>query len=237
MERRLPRCREAGVEAPSGLDRTGRVPADGSEVALQCSRHRGAASVACWRTPAWTSRCASGEIVGLIGTNGAGKSTLMNAIGGFVDGDRARSSCSATELHGTSSAARARLGLGRTFQSARLFPELTVRETVQVALEARGRTSLLEVALFSPRASGPSEGRGPSPTSSSTSSASVATPTSRVSAAVDRNPPHRRARRTPGPRRSGAVPRRADRRRRPTRGRGHGPAPGRDPRGSSARRC
>ena len=31
---------------------------------------------------------------------------------------------------------RARTGLGRTFQAARLFPELTVRETVQVALEA-----------------------------------------------------------------------------------------------------
>jgi ABC-type branched-subunit amino acid transport system ATPase component len=36
---------------------------------------------------------------------------------------------------------RAALGLGRTFQSASLFPELTVRETVQLALEARHRTS------------------------------------------------------------------------------------------------
>ncbi len=91
------------------------------------------------------------EIVGLIGANGAGKSTLMNAIGGFV-----RSS-GAMRLHGEditglSPARRARAGLGRTFQAARLFPELTVRETLQVALEARGRTGFLSTALFLPHA-------------------------------------------------------------------------------------
>ena len=93
-----------------------------------------------------------GEIVGLIGTNGAGKSTLMNAIGGFIP------STGSVELLGrdvsdASPAERARLGLGRTFQAATLFPELTVRETVEVALEARGRSSLLATALFSPGAS------------------------------------------------------------------------------------
>ena len=48
------------------------------------------------------------------------------------------------------SARRAREGLGRTFQAARLFPELTVRETVEVALEARGRTGFLSTALYLP---------------------------------------------------------------------------------------
>lgn len=91
------------------------------------------------------------EIVGLIGTNGAGKSTLMNGIGGFV---RARGT---VRLHGHDvshhgAAHRAREGLGRTFQAARLFPELTVRETVAVALEARGRTGLLSTALVLPHA-------------------------------------------------------------------------------------
>jgi ABC-type branched-subunit amino acid transport system ATPase component len=47
---------------------------------------------------------------------------------------------------------RAALGLGRTFQNANLFPELTVRETVQLALEARGRTGFLSTALFLPHA-------------------------------------------------------------------------------------
>jgi ABC-type branched-subunit amino acid transport system ATPase component/ABC-type branched-subunit amino acid transport system permease subunit len=92
------------------------------------------------------------EIVGLIGTNGAGKSTLMNAIGGFV---RAKGTVC---LHGDDvsrygPARRARDGLGRTFQAAQLFPELTVRETVEVALEARGRTGFLSTALFLPHAS------------------------------------------------------------------------------------
>jgi ABC-type branched-subunit amino acid transport system ATPase component len=40
--------------------------------------------------------------------------------------------------------------LGRTFQAAPLFPELTVRETVGVALEAHGRTHLVTEALFLP---------------------------------------------------------------------------------------
>ena len=91
------------------------------------------------------------EIVGLIGTNGAGKTTLMNAIGGFVQAE------GLVELLGDDVSddqptVRARKGLGRTFQSARLFPELTVRETVEVALEARGRSGLIETLVFSPRA-------------------------------------------------------------------------------------
>ncbi|MEM9041846.1 MAG: branched-chain amino acid ABC transporter permease/ATP-binding protein [Actinomycetota bacterium] len=88
-----------------------------------------------------------GEVVGLIGTNGAGKSTLMNAIGGFVP------STGSVELGGTDLSAmrptaRARAGLGRTFQAATLFPGLTVRETVQVALESRYRSSFVRSALF-----------------------------------------------------------------------------------------
>jgi ABC-type branched-subunit amino acid transport system ATPase component/ABC-type branched-subunit amino acid transport system permease subunit len=78
-----------------------------------------------------------GEIVGLIGSNGAGKSTLMNAIGGFVP-------CSGVveilgrDVHRTSPARRARLGLGRSFQGAELFGDLTVRETVVLAAPGRG---------------------------------------------------------------------------------------------------
>jgi ABC-type branched-subunit amino acid transport system ATPase component/ABC-type branched-subunit amino acid transport system permease subunit len=93
----------------------------------------------------------AGEVVGLIGTNGAGKSTLMNAIGGFVP------SSGTIEILGTdvarlSPSRRARLGLGRTFQQADLFPDLTVRDTVQVALEARRRARLLPTVLGLPGA-------------------------------------------------------------------------------------
>jgi ABC-type branched-subunit amino acid transport system ATPase component/ABC-type branched-subunit amino acid transport system permease subunit len=90
------------------------------------------------------------EIVGLIGTNGAGKSTLMNAIGGYVksSGDVTILGESVSSL---SPSGRARRGLGRTFQAATLFPELTVRETVELALEGRHRTGLLSAALCLPR--------------------------------------------------------------------------------------
>ncbi len=90
-----------------------------------------------------------GEVIGLIGTNGAGKSTLLNAIGGYVP------SGGKVELLGDDVSrlpphVRARAGLGRTFQAARLFPELTVRETVLLALEARGATSFWGSLLFYP---------------------------------------------------------------------------------------
>src|SRR5260370_42465182 len=86
-------------------------------------------------------RVGNDEIVGLIGTNGAGKSTLMNAVGGFVP------CAGSVQLHGedvssTGAARRARMGLGRTFQAALRFPELTVRETGELARDERGRTGL-----------------------------------------------------------------------------------------------
>ena len=90
------------------------------------------------------------EVVGLIGTNGAGKSTLLDAIGGLVPAT-GRIELAGRSLTGRSAAARAQAGLGRTFQAAALFPELTVRETVQVALEGRGRTEFLTSAFALPR--------------------------------------------------------------------------------------
>jgi ABC-type branched-subunit amino acid transport system ATPase component/ABC-type branched-subunit amino acid transport system permease subunit len=147
LEGRLPAPEKRTAVAPASIGRTVRQPVD-AEVALRCRgievRFGGLQANA-----GIDLEIGNGEIVGLIGTNGSGKSTLMNAVGGFVPAEGSIELLG-TELQGKSASARARLG--RTFQSARLFPELTVRQSVQVALEARGRTSLLEVALFSPRA-------------------------------------------------------------------------------------
>lgn len=88
-----------------------------------------------------------GEIVGLIGTNGAGKSTLMNAISGFVPAT-GEVELFGERVDGRSAPRRARLGMGRAFQNARLFSSLSVRETIMVALEARQR-SLLVPSMFS----------------------------------------------------------------------------------------
>lgn len=92
---------------------------------------------------------AQGEVVGLIGGNGAGKSTLMNAIGGFVPSD-GTVHILGTDVSSLSPHRRARMGLGRTFQAADLFGDLTVLETVQVALEARDRADLAPALLGLP---------------------------------------------------------------------------------------
>ena len=89
----------------------------------------------------------AGEVVGLIGTNGAGKSTLMNAVGGFVNAT-GRIELLGTDVSAMAPDRRARLGLGRTFQQADLFPDLTVSETVQVALEARHRAHLMSTVCL-----------------------------------------------------------------------------------------
>ncbi len=89
------------------------------------------------------------EVVGLIGTNGAGKTTLMNAVGGFVSA-QGQVRLQGRDIAGLRPSERARLGLGRTFQAAKLFPQLTVRETLQVALEARHRTLLVPTLLLLP---------------------------------------------------------------------------------------
>jgi ABC-type branched-subunit amino acid transport system ATPase component/ABC-type branched-subunit amino acid transport system permease subunit len=92
-----------------------------------------------------------GEVVGLIGSNGAGKSTVMNAIGGFV-GSTGSIEVLGRDVRALPPARRARLGLARSFQGAELFGDLTVRETVAVALEAEMHASLASVVFGLPGA-------------------------------------------------------------------------------------
>lgn len=76
-----------------------------------------------------------GEIVGIIGPNGAGKTTLLDVISGFIPADAGQVLLSGRDLTGLGPDRRARLGLGRSFQDALLFPALTVEEAIAVALE------------------------------------------------------------------------------------------------------
>jgi branched-chain amino acid transport system ATP-binding protein len=79
---------------------------------------------------------AAGEIVAMIGPNGAGKTTCFNLINGQLAPDSGAISLSGMRIDGRSSAAIARLGVGRTFQVAATFASMTVRENVMVALQA-----------------------------------------------------------------------------------------------------
>ena len=76
-----------------------------------------------------------GGIVGIIGSNGAGKTTLFDVCSGFVAPEQGRVLLDGADITAASPGARARGGLGRTFQDARLFPSMTVTETLATALE------------------------------------------------------------------------------------------------------
>ena len=91
-----------------------------------------------------------GSIVGVIGPNGAGKSTLLNTISGFQPAD-GRFVIDGVDVTRWSADRRARAGLGRTFQDARLFPQMTLRDTVAVAAAGRERSSVLLDGVLPPR--------------------------------------------------------------------------------------
>jgi branched-chain amino acid transport system permease protein len=74
-----------------------------------------------------------GEIVGLIGPNGAGKTTLLNIISGMYAPSGGSVVLDGVRLDGLPSHDIARLGIARTFQTTKLFRELTVRQNLEVA--------------------------------------------------------------------------------------------------------
>ncbi len=76
-----------------------------------------------------------GEILGLIGQNGAGKTTLFDCISGFLPADEGQVRLRGELITDLPPHRRANLGLGRSFQEARLFPALTTAETLAVARE------------------------------------------------------------------------------------------------------
>jgi ABC-type branched-subunit amino acid transport system ATPase component/predicted MFS family arabinose efflux permease len=78
---------------------------------------------------------APGEILGLVGPNGAGKTTLFDLVSGFLRPSDGRILLGDTDVTRLGPDARARQGLGRSFQDARLFPAMTVEEAIAVSLE------------------------------------------------------------------------------------------------------
>ena len=78
------------------------------------------------------------EILGFIGPNGAGKTTLFDLISGFSRADHGHVALDGQDITGLPATDRHARGLGRAFQDARLWPGLTVAETLAVAVHDQG---------------------------------------------------------------------------------------------------
>jgi branched-chain amino acid transport system ATP-binding protein len=92
-----------------------------------------------------------GEIFGLIGPNGAGKTTLFNCVTGVYAPTEGRVDFAGDSITGKRPDQIVGIGICRTFQQIRLFPNMSALENVIVGADARHKTSIFGAILRSPR--------------------------------------------------------------------------------------
>ncbi|NYZ16134.1 ABC transporter ATP-binding protein [Azospirillum sp. RWY-5-1] len=80
---------------------------------------------------------APGRLAALIGPNGAGKTTLINVLSGQIRPTAGRVLLGGRDVTRLAPHARARTGLGRSFQIVTIFPEMTVMENLRLGAQAR----------------------------------------------------------------------------------------------------
>lgn len=96
---------------------------------------------------------AEGQLVGLIGPNGAGKTTFIDAVSGFAPA-RGTVELAGVGIQGLPAHERATRGLGRTWQTADVYEELSVRENLAIAADRpRGWDAIRELLSGQRRAS------------------------------------------------------------------------------------
>jgi len=93
-----------------------------------------------------------GEIVSVIGPNGAGKTTLFNIVTGIYEPDSGEILLDGESIVGLEPHTIAVRGVARTFQTIRLFLNMTVKENVMAATYGRTRTGPLRSMLRTPGA-------------------------------------------------------------------------------------
>ncbi|MDF1486067.1 ABC transporter ATP-binding protein [Ramlibacter sp. H39-3-26] len=76
-----------------------------------------------------------GGVYGLIGPNGAGKTTLLNVLAGRLPHHSGSIVCEGVDITRMPPHARARCGIGRSFQITKIFPDLTVLENLRIAAQ------------------------------------------------------------------------------------------------------
>ncbi len=92
-------------------------------------------------------RVAPGELLGLIGPNGAGKTTLFNCIAGALAPTAGRVAFDGHPIAGVDPTRIARVGLARTYQNLRVFPDITVFDNISAGAIGRLGTSLWDTLL------------------------------------------------------------------------------------------
>jgi branched-chain amino acid transport system ATP-binding protein len=92
-----------------------------------------------------------GEIVSVIGPNGAGKSTLFNVVTGLYEPDEGTIRFRGDSIVGRRPNQIAKLGIARTFQSVKLFPNMTILENAMVGQHTRSTAGVFGSILRVPR--------------------------------------------------------------------------------------
>lgn len=90
------------------------------------------------------------RIHGILGPNGAGKTTVLNMVSGFITADSGRIDVFGEDVTSMQPFQIARRGVARTYQNIRLFPGLTVLETVIAGAYMQRKSTILGAILFSP---------------------------------------------------------------------------------------
>lgn len=88
-----------------------------------------------------------GEIFALIGPNGSGKTTLLNLINGIYTPSGGEISLRGERISGQATHDITIRGIGRTFQTIRLFPEMPVKDNVMVGRHCRTRAGIFSVVF------------------------------------------------------------------------------------------
>jgi branched-chain amino acid transport system ATP-binding protein len=91
-----------------------------------------------------------GEILGLIGPNGAGKTTCFNVMTGVYQATKGEVTFKGKKLGGTDRYKITKMGIARTFQNIRLFPEMSALENVMVGGDTHHKTGMVAAMLGLP---------------------------------------------------------------------------------------
>lgn len=92
-----------------------------------------------------------GDLVSLIGPNGSGKTTLFNCITGFLKPEGGRVVYQGKDITGSKPHRITLLGISRTFQNVRIFPSLTVLESLITVMQQHQEDSIVQRFVRTPR--------------------------------------------------------------------------------------